>query len=315
LLADYQFGADYRRTIWRLDKNPSIHLNEHYKPVRIDENVQKYRLESTMGKTPLIHDLYAYGEEKKLGAVVQHLLFPATSQSSSEKIIRGIATKLISGFTGKAPSSEAISDGLPELRGRTDDDIVIVVSGRKNDGQVRISVEMTYLPLVNQFQSGGSASPNNEQESDSEDSYAQSCVLGYAYLTGTGVEKNYSTAASLFRKGAEGGHILSMYALANLYDSGKGVPQDYKKAAAWYLQAADRGHAQAQNQLGLYYLIGRGVKLDAAEAYAWAVIASLNGDDNGERKLSSVLTPSQLLVGQRRAEILLEEKSDRKNRQ
>lgn len=154
LLADYQFGADYRRTIWRLDQNPKIQLKDYYKPVKVGEHVQKYRVDSMMGDRPLVYDLYAYGTEKKLGAVVQHLVLQLSSRAVQEDTIRQIANKIILEFTGNAPSSEPTSDGLPVLRGQTVDNIVIIVSGKQIDDQLRISVEMTYKPLASRFQSG-----------------------------------------------------------------------------------------------------------------------------------------------------------------
>ena len=50
-----------------------------------------------------------------------------------------------------------------------------------------------------------------------DEEYAPGCsVLGYMYANGYGVDKDYSTAASLFKKGCDGGDAYGCKALESL---------------------------------------------------------------------------------------------------
>jgi len=44
-----------------------------------------------------------------------------------------------------------------------------------------------------------------------------------------------------------------------MYLTGRGVQQDYSAAALWFLKAAAQGYAGAQSNLGTLYRDGRGV--------------------------------------------------------
>jgi TPR repeat protein len=62
-------------------------------------------------------------------------------------------------------------------------------------------------------------------------------MIGVAYMTGEGVEKDINQAIEWFEKAAEFGLPGAMYALGMLYEDGKGVPLDTDKAQAWYAMA------------------------------------------------------------------------------
>ena len=61
------------------------------------------------------------------------------------------------------------------------------------------------------------------------------------------VQKDYSTAACLFRSLGEQGHPMAQRILGSMYDNGRGVPQDYVQAHKWLDVAASQGDENAPN--------------------------------------------------------------------
>lgn len=73
--------------------------------------------------------------------------------------------------------------------------------------------------------------------------YASSmCRVGWYYLSGEGVEKDYAKAVYWFQKSADLNYPASLNNLGVCYRSGWGVPVDLKKALELYKRAADLGH-------------------------------------------------------------------------
>ena len=93
--------------------------------------------------------------------------------------------------------------------------------------------------------------------------------LGLMYLTGRGVQQDYSAAALWFRKAAEQGYALAQSNLGTLYRDGQGVAQDDTEAVMWFRKAADQGDAVAEFLLGNQYAFGKGVPQDYSEAMIW----------------------------------------------
>ena len=93
--------------------------------------------------------------------------------------------------------------------------------------------------------------------------------LGVMYLTGRGVQQDYSAAALWFRKAAEQGYALAQSNLGTLYRDGRGVAQDDTEAVMWFRKAADQGDAVAEFLLGNQYAVGKGVPQDYSEAMIW----------------------------------------------
>ena len=65
------------------------------------------------------------------------------------------------------------------------------------------------------------------------------------------------------------GDASAQYLLGFMYVNGDGVRKDYKKAVKWFTNAADQGHARAQNNLGYRYSKGLGVEKDYKKAVKW----------------------------------------------
>ena len=73
-------------------------------------------------------------------------------------------------------------------------------------------------------------------------------TLGYLYLCGEGVERNYYEARRWFARAADGtGHMApaSMHNLGNLYRLGYGVERDIEEGRRWHERAAAMGHEHA----------------------------------------------------------------------
>ena len=73
--------------------------------------------------------------------------------------------------------------------------------------------------------------------------------LGIRYARGEGVETDTETAASWYRKAAEGGYKFAQYNLGCCYRDGKGVEKNPKKALLWFRKAADQGDSDAKSEV------------------------------------------------------------------
>ncbi len=82
------------------------------------------------------------------------------------------------------------------------------------------------------------------------------------------------TAAVWFQKAVEGGHHLSLCALANLYMQGKGVAKDPLKALELCYQSASQGSPLAQVWMGKFYYLGDESIRDTKKAYDWFEMAA-----------------------------------------
>jgi TPR repeat protein len=105
-------------------------------------------------------------------------------------------------------------------------------------------------------------------------------LLGVLYRNGHGVPQDYGEAVLWCRKAAMQGNAFAQFTLGLDYYQGKGVPQDFTQAALWYRKAAMQGVPGAQNQLGLLYEEGKGVPQDFSEAYFWTSLAAASMDSS-----------------------------------
>ena len=74
--------------------------------------------------------------------------------------------------------------------------------------------------------------------------------IGFMYMEGLGVAKDYARAMKMFRKaldifGTGEGHGEIMVNVGNLYLNGLGVPADEGTARKWFHRAADAGNKDA----------------------------------------------------------------------
>jgi hypothetical protein len=121
----------------------------------------------------------------------------------------------------------------------------------------------------------------NAQAGDAEAQF----ILGKAYLSGQGMDKNYAEAAKWFRKGADQGNEDAQNGLGVMYNSGLGVNQNYAEAFKLFQLAAAQGSAKAQVNLGLAYEKAQGVDKNYAEAVNWYRKAAEQGNVMGQAHL------------------------------
>jgi len=132
--------------------------------------------------------------------------------------------------------------------------------------------------------------------------------LGKLYVSGRGVQENYSLAEKWYRMAGEQGNADAQYglaallqernkyteatkwykkaaaqgdrdaafSLANIYAGGFGAPRhlfDLSKSAHWFEKAAELGFIYAAIPLSGMYADGRGVNQDIVKAHMWLDIA------------------------------------------
>ena len=73
------------------------------------------------------------------------------------------------------------------------------------------------------------------------------------YISGTGVEQDYSKAFMWFSKAAEQGDVHAWYNLGCLYLNGYGVEADLGKAKTYLEAAKENGHPMADDVLQEYF--------------------------------------------------------------
>jgi TPR repeat protein len=119
----------------------------------------------------------------------------------------------------------------------------------------------------------GKKTQNLEQQYIDESqklSISEFVELGNDYSFGRkGKSKDYTQAASWYRKAAEKSHAAAQYNLGVMNQSGYGVTKDNKLAVFWYRKAAEQGKAKAQFNLGLMYYNGYGVNKDLEQTLFW----------------------------------------------
>ena len=82
--------------------------------------------------------------------------------------------------------------------------------------------------------------------------------IGRMYEGGRGVGKDYSAAASWYRKASMAGDHRAQLLLALMYARGQGVPQDDKQGLYWLSKAGEGDPPQKQQALKMFYAMNRG---------------------------------------------------------
>lgn len=78
--------------------------------------------------------------------------------------------------------------------------------------------------------------------------------IGLMYLRGEGVEQNYPTALTWFRRGVANGDPLCQHWMGLVYLNGYGVPQDAFKASQYFKAAAEQDLPASESRLGALFL-------------------------------------------------------------
>ncbi|PLN80664.1 putative ubiquitin-protein ligase Sel1/Ubx2 [Aspergillus taichungensis] len=99
----------------------------------------------------------------------------------------------------------------------------------------------------------GSINPNHPSGVEKLSSKAAG-FIGLMYLRGEGVEQNFATALTWFKRGLANGDAICQHHIGLMYLHGYGVPRDAFRAASYFKSAADQDIAAAETQLGALFL-------------------------------------------------------------
>ena len=125
-------------------------------------------------------------------------------------------------------------------------------------------------------------------------------ILGECYLFGSRtlcIEKNYSLAIELLTKSSQNDNAPSLAMLGYAYLTGKGVDINYHKATILLRSASERKEPMAQYLLGECYFNGWGLKKDNDEAIKLYVESAKNSYQPAATKLEKLnLDLSELFI-------------------
>ena len=97
---------------------------------------------------------------------------------------------------------------------------------------------------------------------------------------------DYQSAAAIWTRLAEQGHVNAQVNLGFMYDHGTGIRQDHQLAARWYRAAAFRNSAVGQYNLSLLITEGHATPLVGHSAHDWMERAAAQGFEDAQRALS-----------------------------
>jgi uncharacterized protein len=103
-------------------------------------------------------------------------------------------------------------------------------------------------------------------------------ALGYQYVMGRGVLRNYERAFDLFSKAAEAGYGPAMGDLGSMYESGFFVQKNSAEGLAWYEKSIEAGDSFGLAQAGVAYFNGQGAERDYNAAAQYFQQAADMGD-------------------------------------
>ncbi|GAB2695070.1 SEL1-like repeat protein [Aliiglaciecola aliphaticivorans] len=101
--------------------------------------------------------------------------------------------------------------------------------------------------------------------------------LGWMYANGFGVKKDIDKALSYFSEGATLGHAAAISNLGWFYEYSDEVPKDLEKAFGLFKLAAEKGDEAAMLNLGSSYELGKGVGIDLDLAFYWYLESAKRG--------------------------------------
>ena len=107
------------------------------------------------------------------------------------------------------------------------------------------------------------------EESASVDNVQALNELGYRYLYGVEVEKDYEKSFFYYEKAAELGDDVALNNLGSLYYSGIGTERNSDKAIQYYVASANKNNVDAQANLGFVYIRGGDVPKDITSSISY----------------------------------------------
>ncbi|MCR4302078.1 MAG: sel1 repeat family protein [Sulfuricaulis sp.] len=104
----------------------------------------------------------------------------------------------------------------------------------------------------------------------------------------------YARARELWQPLAENGNIHAQYAIGRMHEKGNGVERNFETAISWYRKAAEHGHADSEYRIAVGYAYGLGVKRDEAEGLAWLRRAANHGQKRAQKVLAQAYEEGRL---------------------
>lgn len=126
-------------------------------------------------------------------------------------------------------------------------------------------------------------------------------LLGFMYLDGRGVKKDYAKALEHLKIGAAKGNSEAQNNLGYMYENGLGVSKNYPEAIKWYKQAEAQGNIYAQVSLAWIYFNGKGAQKDTKRAIALMEKAAQSGDAMAQNDAGYMLSEDTPLRDLKRA--------------
>ncbi|MBD5355428.1 MAG: sel1 repeat family protein [Bacteroides sp.] len=100
--------------------------------------------------------------------------------------------------------------------------------------------------------------------------------------------EEYADAMKCYHILADKGDAEAQFEIGYMYVTGRGVPKDYTIGIDWYRKAAENGSSNAQNSLGYMYMQGVGVIQDYGEARKWLEKAASQGNLQAKTYLDKI---------------------------
>lgn len=109
-------------------------------------------------------------------------------------------------------------------------------------------------------------------------------LLGYSYLKGFLVNKDYNEAFKLIKTAADDDYDEAQLILSDFYVNGWSTPKNYNLAVKYLSRASEQGNAEAMFKLGDIYEEGKMYTRDIKKAHIQYNLASVLGQEKAAEK-------------------------------
>jgi TPR repeat protein len=230
----------------------------------------------------------------------------AANPEDPNKITQGVATARIDAPAAVAACESAIAEqpgvarlqyqyGLALVRAHRRAEAMVWLRKAADQGYSEAQADLAYVirgaPEASGYRSREealTAAFHLEQLAAEQGNLIAMADLGWHYMYGLGVERDYDEALKWLRRGVEHDERFSEEHLGEMYKHGWGVPRDDVEAVKWFRRSADQGYRGAQYSLALMLLAGRGVARDPAAAEELLSLAAEQEHSGARRELEKL---------------------------
>ncbi len=115
-------------------------------------------------------------------------------------------------------------------------------------------------------------------------------ILGYSYLKGFLVKKDYNKAFAMIKAAADDNYDEAQLVLSDFYINGWSTPKNYNLAVKYLTKASEQGNAGAMSKLGDIYSEGKIYTRDIKKAHIQYNLASVFGQKSAAQKRDDLET-------------------------